>query len=82
MSDRTGWSWYQFIGKLRSQFTVESSQSGRTESVIPKQGKQKDRSEIQCWYCKGFGHFRHQCECLKIKREEIKEVMRDAGRMM
>ena len=74
MSDRTGWSWYQFIGELRFHLLMELSPSGRSESIIPKQGKLKDRSEIKCWYCKELGHFRHECERFKLKGRKAKEI--------
>ena len=51
----------------------ESSQANTTQGPSPKQAK-RDKATVVCWYCGECGHYRHECERLKIKREELRKL--------
>ena len=50
----------------------ESSQVNTVQEFSLKQ-KRKERPSVNCWHCGEFGHYRHQCEYVKLRRKEAKK---------
>ena len=88
MKNKTSWSWDKFMEEMRSQCLVEFQYSKKSENVATERRessqvnvvhgfsakqKRKECPNVNCWHCGEFGHYRHQCEYVKLRRKEAKK---------